>query len=85
MAGPKNKKRSNTPSYLPTPEEIQKRKEIGRWMLDMGWPDEIMDSVMQHDSPSTDAVRRLVYRHGPVRALRIIRKMCAPFEGIDDN
>lgn len=85
MAGPKNKKRSNDPSYLPTAEEINERKEIGRWMWKMGWPDEIMDSVMYHDTPTMDAVRRLVYFHGPIRALRLIRKMHVPVEELDDN
>lgn len=83
MAGPKNKQRSNSPYYLPTASEIHERKEIGRWMLEMDWPDDIMDAVMYHDSPTMITVRRLVYLHGPIKALKVIRRMHVPIEDRD--
>lgn len=61
--------------YIPTPTEIYSRGEALRWMRDMGWDQGIIDSILYHDNPSVNHVRLLVYRHGPIKAYKILQEL----------
>lgn len=63
----------NGPSYKPSRAEINDRIEAMQWMEEMGWPGWIIDAVMVDDNPEIPTVRRIVYQHGPVRALKILK------------
>ena len=63
----------STVKFYPTVEEIYSRAEALRWMLLMGWPENLIDSIMIEDCPDLNAVRSLVYRYGPKEAERRIQ------------
>ena len=68
--------RKNTPDYLPLPGEILSRGEALRWMIRVGWSWDLIDSIMMHDCPDLETVRRLVYQYGPEDARqRMIRML----------
>lgn len=64
----------NKPPYLPSIEEIYDRGEILQWMQYFRWKQRIIDSIMYHDNPTTQVVRKLVYKHGPDKAYILIKK-----------
>lgn len=41
----------------------------------MEWPERVLDQVMVEDSPDEQTLRRIVYKHGPKKALEIIEFM----------
>lgn len=59
--------------FFPLEELIRDRAEILLWMELFRWDLSVIDSIMYDDNPSTDDVRRLVYRHGPDRAYEILK------------
>lgn len=61
--------------YVPSPREIEERSEILRWMQQMEWDLDVIDSILYHDHPSPDTVRCLVYRHGPQKAYKLLKGM----------
>lgn len=67
--------RTERDAYIPSVAEIYERGEALRWMTSIGWAAGVVDSVMNHDCPSVDTVRFLVYRWGPDRAYDIIREI----------
>ena len=58
------------PDYVPSRTEIKRRAEALIWMQEMGWPENLIDSIFLHDCPEVEYVRDLVYLHGPDEAAR---------------
>lgn len=63
---------ANEIDFLPSFEELWDRAEIMQWMSAMQWPLCVIDAIMYDDDPSVDTVRRIVWQHGPIRALEIL-------------
>ena len=61
--------------YRITLRDLQRRKEILVWMQRMDWPLEIIDAIMYRDNPDPEFARKLIYRRGPIWALRLIKYM----------
>jgi hypothetical protein len=63
------------PKYTASEEMIYSRGEFLQWCVLMEWDWSVIDQIMYHDNPTPDAVRRLVYRHGPDKALQLLKVM----------
>jgi hypothetical protein len=57
---------------LPSPKEIEDRARMIAWMSDMKLNSAIVSSTMQKDHPRFDLVIRMVRRHGPRKANRLL-------------
>ena len=69
MSPPRGPKK---PAFKPSYEEIWDRAEAVQWMTHMGWPDDVVDSIMFDDTPGLDSLQFLVWKLGPLEALRVI-------------
>lgn len=59
--------------YSPGLDEIRARVEAYDWMKVFEWPEDVMDEIFYRDNPNLQTVREMVYRHGPDKALRLIK------------
>jgi hypothetical protein len=63
--------------FTPPNEVLYARGEMLRWMIEMEWAESVRDEILYRDNPPPDVVRYLVWRHGPVKAYRILEVMQA--------
>lgn len=61
--------------FKPATDMLYARAELLRWMIEMEWAESVRDQILYRDNPSPDVVRYLVWRHGPVKAYRILEVM----------
>lgn len=60
--------------YVPSQQEIARRCELLKYMQMMGWDQETQDHIMYRDNPEPEKVRKLIYMHGPDKALTLIKR-----------
>ena len=60
-------------AYIPkSNEELWARAEAMKWLTIMEWPQVVVLAIMRYENPDIETVRRLVYRHGPDEALKLV-------------
>lgn len=57
-------------SFLPSPEEIEERKVMLRWLMSHRFDQHFIGCVMQLEHPGYALVRKLVDKHGAQETLR---------------
>lgn len=62
--------RVDTQAYIPSPQEIDERCRMIRWLNQQGFKQKLIYGVMQFDHPGFALVRRLTAKHGPREAER---------------
>lgn len=61
--------------FLPPEEEVLQRAANLRWLLEQGFDEDLIQSVMDFDMPTFAVVKRMVKRHGTL----LTRKKLDPF------
>jgi hypothetical protein len=56
-------------AYLPNPDEVESRIADMQWLVEHGFPDEVITAIMVEDCPALWRVRQLVRRHGAAAAV----------------
>ena len=46
--------------FIPTPDEIKQRASDLGWLMEMGFGNRVIESVMQHDQPTIEWIERMV-------------------------
>lgn len=52
------------PNYLPSPEIIKQRAQTVKWLQDLGFNSRFICSVMQHQIPDIELVKKMVLKDG---------------------
>ena len=60
--------------YMPTPQEIQERKQKIIWLQRQGFSDNFISSVMYHDSPKFEDILKGFENHSNAAQLEIYYK-----------
>jgi len=66
--------------YLPSPSDIEERKEDLRWLEDCGFSQSFVVNVMEHDNPTIERARQMVCRYGVEETKRRCQAFAAPTE-----
>lgn len=56
-------------AYLPDPDEVESRIKDMKWLVERGFPDELITAIMVEDCPDLLRVRQMVARHGAAAAV----------------
>jgi hypothetical protein len=67
--------------FFPSPEEVRNRIAMLTELRELGFNELFITSVMAHDTPNIDVVRRMVARYGAAETYR----RCRDFLAIPEN
>ena len=64
-------------AYLPSPVEIEERKQQVSWLFEIFTSRKLVHDIMQHDHPGIGLVVKMVDKHGPDAAEKILIQFLA--------
>lgn len=67
-------------AYLPSPDQIEIRKAMLAELRSYEFNERFICSIMQHDTPTIEVVRRMVQRYGPEETWRRCKHFLAVTE-----
>ena len=62
-------------TYLPKPEEIEMRKHEVRWLNELGFHQEYIESIMQYDMPSPKKIEQMLKTYSVEEVMEIIEPL----------